>query len=114
MLQNHQLNGLHFLLDSRVEIDWAASYGKTGSYEPDRRQVMYIHEEGTLKLFKLNRQETMRYFGSLDEDEWNADLGLKWKSGDSNSFKAGVSYKDREESIWELVSIITSIVLIRK
>ena len=94
-LQNHQLNGLHFLLDSRVEIDWAASYGKTGSYEPDRRQVMYIHEEGTLKLFKLNRQETMRYFGSLDEDEWNADLGLKWKSGDSNSFKAGVSYKDK-------------------
>ena len=94
-LQNHQLNGLHFLLDSRVEIDWAASYGKTGSYEPDRRQVMYIYEEGTLKLFKLNRQETMRYFGSLDEDEWNADLGLKWKSGDSNSFKAGVCYKDK-------------------
>lgn len=94
-LQNHQLNGLHFMLDSRMEMDWAASYGRTGSYEPDRRQVMYIHEEGMLKLFKLNRQETMRYFGSLDEDELNADLGLKWKWGDRNHVKTGVSYKDK-------------------
>ncbi|MBR5014530.1 MAG: carboxypeptidase-like regulatory domain-containing protein, partial [Bacteroidales bacterium] len=45
-LQNHQLNGLHFMLDSKIEMDWAASYGRTGSYEPDRRQVMYIREDG--------------------------------------------------------------------
>ena len=94
-LQNHQLNGLHFMLDSKIEMDWAASYGRTGSYEPDRRQVMYIREDGALKLFKLNRQETMRYFGSLDEDELNADIGLKWKCGDNNHLKAGISYKDK-------------------
>ena len=94
-LQNHQLNGLHFMLDSKIEMDWAASYGRTGSYEPDRRQVMYIREDGALKLFKLNRQETMRYFGSLDEDELNADIGLKWKWGDNNHLKAGISYKDK-------------------
>ena len=42
--------------------------------------MMYIkNDDGTLGLFKLNRQETMRYFGSLDEKEWNGNLALRWK-----------------------------------
>ena len=41
---------------------------------------MYIkNDNGTLSLFKLNRQETMRYFGSLDEEEWNGNLAMRWK-----------------------------------
>ena len=92
-LQNHQLSGLHQLDDKRVELDWGASYGQTSSEEPDRRQVMYIHEEDALKLFKLNRQETMRYFGSLNETEWNGKLGLKWKWAENNFVKIGFNYK---------------------
>ena len=94
-LQNHQLNGLHHFADDRLELDWGASYGMTNSDEPDRRQVMYIHEDGKLDLFKLNRQETMRYFGSLSENEWNGNIGLKWKWNENSFMKVGINYKDK-------------------
>lgn len=96
-LQNHQLNGLHNLgADHRFEITWGGSYSKTGSEEPDRRQVMFVKgNEGNLSLFKLNRQETMRYFGELNEDEWNANLAMKWKWAGDNFLKAGFNYKDK-------------------
>lgn len=96
-LQNHQLNGTHYLdADDRWELAWGGSYSKTSSEEPDRRQVMYIrNEDGTLGLFKLNRQETMRYFGSLNEKEWNGNLALKWKWTEGNYVKAGINYKDK-------------------
>lgn len=94
-LQNHQLNGLHYFADDRLVLDWGASYGMTNSDEPDRRQVMYVHEDGKLDLFKLNRQETMRYFGSLSENEWNGNIGLKWKWNDNSFIKAGINYKDK-------------------
>ena len=96
-LQNHQLNGLHnFGENESWQLTWGGSYSKTGSNEPDRRQVMYAKkEDGSLELFKLNRQETMRYFGSLDEEEWNANLAARWKWSDSNFLKAGFSYKDK-------------------
>lgn len=94
-LQNHQLNGLHHFADDRLELDWGASYGMTNSDEPDRRQVMYVHEDGKLDLFKLNRQETMRYFGSLSENEWNGNIGLKWKWNENSFMKVGINYKDK-------------------
>ena len=97
-LQNHQLNGFHHWNNNRLELDWGFSYGKTGSEEPDRRQVMYIKEGDAWKLFKLNRQETMRYFGSLNEEEWNAKWGLKWKWDENNLVKIGVNYKDKNRN----------------
>lgn len=97
-LQNHQLNGRHFWGDA-WELCWGGSYGSTSSDEPDRRQVMFIKGEQsgdpTLSLFKLNRQETMRYFGSLDEDEWNADVGGKWKWNENSHISIGFNYKDK-------------------
>lgn len=97
-LQNHQLNGRHFWGDA-WELGWGGSYGSTGSDEPDRRQVMFIKGEQpgdpTLSLFKLNRQETMRYFGSLNEDEWNADVGGKWKWNENSHVSIGFNYKDK-------------------
>ena len=94
-LQNHQLNGLHHWASNQLELDWGTSFGKTSSKEPDRKQVMYIHEDGKWNLFKLNRQETMRYFGHLNEEEWNGNLGLKWKFNENSFVKAGVNYKDK-------------------
>ncbi len=96
-LQNHQLNGLHnFGEQDRWELTWGGSYSKTGSEEPDRRQVMYIkNDDGTLGLFKLNRQETMRYFGNLDEKEWNGNLALRWKWNENNFLKLGFNYKNK-------------------
>ena len=94
-LQNHQVNGIHDLLDNSMEIEWGASYGMTSSEEPDRRQVMFINEDGSLKLFKLNRQETMRYFGNLSESELNARAAMKWKWNEKSFLKVGINYKDR-------------------
>ena len=96
-LQNHQLNGLHNLGEQdRWELTWGGSYSKTGSEEPDRRQVMYIkNDNGALSLFKLNRQETMRYFGTLDEKEWVGNLMGEYKFGTQNKLQAGFTYKDK-------------------
>lgn len=94
-LQSHQLSGLHEFLSDELELDWAASYSQTSSDEPDRRQVMYVKEGDALKLFKLNRQETMRYFGYLDEEEWNGRVSLKWRWNDKSFLKVGFNYKDK-------------------
>ena len=96
-LQNHQLNGIHnFGEGDRWQLTWGGSYSKTGSEEPDRRQVMYVKDnDGSLRLFKLNRQETMRYFGSLNEDEWVGDLTASYRFGDNNKLQAGFTYKDK-------------------
>lgn len=95
-LQNHQVSGLHNLTaDTHWQIDWAASYTKTSSEEPDRRQVMFNNEGGKLSLFKLNRQETMRYFGELNEEEWNTHLAIKWGWNDTDNLSMGMDYKDK-------------------
>ena len=88
-LQNHQVNGKHYF-GKQWDLNWSAS-----SDEPDRRQVMFIREDDQIKLFKLNRQETMRYFGSLNEDEWVGDLTASYRFGDNNKLQAGFTYKDK-------------------
>ena len=93
-LQNHQVNGKHYL-GKQWDLNWSGSYSKTSSDEPDRRQVMFIREDDQIKLFKLNRQETMRYFGSLNEDEWVGDLTASYRFGDNNKLQAGFTYKDK-------------------
>lgn len=78
-LWNNQLTGRHELHPA-LSADWQLSYGTTSSDEPDRRQVMFTrNDNGSLSFFKLNQQETMRYFGELSEDEYNGDLKLKYK-----------------------------------
>ena len=93
-LQNHQVNGKHYF-GKQWDLNWCGSYSKTSSDEPDRRQVMFIREDDQIKLFKLNRQETMRYFGSLNEDEWVGDLTASYRFGDNNKLQAGFTYKDK-------------------
>lgn len=94
-LMVHQLEGRHTLF-SKLKLRWSGSYGTTSSDEPDRRQMMFIKDEGgNLSLFKLNRQETMRYFGSLDEDEWIGRLALRYAFNDKNALTLGADYKDK-------------------
>jgi len=75
-LQNHQVNGKHYF-GKQWDLNWSGSYSKTSSDEPDRRQVM------------------MRYFGSLNEDEWVGDLTANYRFGDNNKLQAGFTYKDK-------------------
>lgn len=94
-LQNHQING-HHEFGSQWELNWSGSYSKTGSNEPDRRQLMFEKDGDELKLFKLNRQETMRYFGALNEDEWVGDIRSIYHFSDKNFLRFGAVYKDKQ------------------
>ncbi len=95
-LQNHQANGLH-RFGKRWELAWGGSYGKTSSDEPDRRQVMFEKKnDGTLELFDENQQETMRYFGTLVEQEWIGNIAAKYEWKENNFVRAGFSYKDKD------------------
>ena len=97
-LMTHQLNGFHRLDNAgKWELEWSGSYSDTSSDEPDRRQVMFLKgDDGTLSLFKLNRQETMRYFGELDEDERNGAISLKWNWREGDHVKVGFNIKDKD------------------
>jgi len=54
-----------------------------------------VDGDGSISLFKLNRQETMRYYGTLDEKEFNADARLSYGFGEGASLKFGASWKDK-------------------
>lgn len=93
-LQNHQLNGRHFF-GEQWSVNWGGSYSKTSSDEPDRRQVMFIKKNNTVDFYNRNRQETMRYFGTLDENEWVGNLAGEYKWNSQNKLQAGFTYKDK-------------------
>ena len=82
----------------RWSVNAAFSYGMTGSYEPDRRQVMFRQDNGTLALFKLNKQETMRYFGELEEQEAAAHVYAVFRMGEKGSLRFGASYKNKKRN----------------
>lgn len=93
-LLNCQLIGKHVVSSNKKwQLDWGASYGTTMSDEPDRRQVMYVQADSGLKMFKLNKQETMRYFGTLDEDELVGTVTGIYNIGIRSKLRAGAAYK---------------------
>jgi outer membrane receptor protein involved in Fe transport len=101
-LFNSQLTGKHVLLRDKWFADWQASYGHTKGDEPDRRQVMFTHNgEGKgLSLFKLNQQETMRYFGELSEDEWNGDLKVRRVLRNDGFVRAGGAVRRKRRDFY--------------
>lgn len=96
MLQNYQLSGHHEM--GKWDVNWNGSYSLTSSDEPDRRQVMFVQKsDGTMGLFNLNAQGTMRYYGALDEDEWVADMNTQYRFGEANKVRFGVARKINPE-----------------
>ncbi len=92
-LLNNQLMGKHKLSDS-WKLYWSGSFGFTSSLEPDRKQVMFRDDGDYLTLFKLNQQETMRYFGNLYEKELTGNARTTYTFGDNdNLLNFGVTYK---------------------
>lgn len=102
-LLNNQLTGKHEFF-GRLFTDWQFSYGRTTSDEPDRRQVMFAKNiDNTLSLFKLNQQETMRYFGDLCEDEWNGEIKVKYHLNNLDNpdfIRLGGSVRDKSRDFY--------------
>ena len=93
-LQNYQLSGHHEVEDWL--IDWGASYTMTSSDEPDRRQVMYRRgADDQWYFFKLNQQETQRYFGKLNENELVADIRATYNFNEDDRIRFGLTAKDK-------------------
>ena len=94
-LLNNQLLGKHEI-GTKWNLNWSASYGITHSDEPDRRQIIFFHnDDNQLSLFKLN-QTTNRYFGELKEKEGAGDLRATYKWTEHNQVRMGVAYKDKK------------------
>lgn len=102
-LLNNQLTGKH-QFGGRLFTDWQFSYGRTTSDEPDRRQVMFAKNvDGSLSLFKLNQQETMRYFGDIFEDERNGEIKIKYNLNNAdqpNYIRLGTSIRDKSRDFY--------------
>ena len=93
-LQNYQVSGHHEA--AKWFIDWGASYTMSASDEPDRRQVMYRRgADDQWYFFKLNQQETQRYFGKLSENELVADIKATYNINEHNKVRFGLSAKDK-------------------
>lgn len=67
---------------------------------------MFIREGSEINLFKLNRQETMRYFGVLDEKEWVGNLSGDYKFGNQNKLQADLLTRTRHATIAQLAFTI--------
>lgn len=94
-LINNQIDGEHIF--GKWTINWNGGYGITASDEPDRKQAMFLRkDDGELALFKLNRQETMRFFGELDEKAGTGDLRFKYNFNELNLIRFGGAYLNKE------------------
>ena len=97
-LLNQQLAGHNEF--GKWNLDYGASYGMTSSDEPDRRQVMFENKtDGSISFFRLNQQETMRYFGELDEDEIATNVKATWNFGKRDSkLRFGIAFKNKNRN----------------
>ncbi len=95
-LVTNQLQGFHSFSNTWT-LDWDLAYTFTSSDEPDRRQVMFTDDpNGGYMLFTNDQQATMRYFGSLDENQIDANLASSYKFGKSNLLTFGASFKNKD------------------
>lgn len=102
-LLNQQLRGDHQLND-QLALNWKGSYSKAKSSEPDRKNNVFEQEgNDSYSLFSLNQQETMRYFGEMNETDYSGTVeliyALKNKDEEKNGeVKIGVDAvnKDRD------------------
>ena len=74
-LWTNQLIGSHKLMDEKLTFNWAGAYQITGSKEPDRRQLIWTHEEDTprsqYQFFTDNVADQHRYYMYLEEKEYD-------------------------------------------
>ncbi|MFI3321772.1 MAG: TonB-dependent receptor [Rikenellaceae bacterium] len=96
-LLTNQIHGSHVFGNS-WGLNWNGTYSTTASDEPDRRQVMFRNtadSDTDLMLLTDDQQATMRYFGSLEENEWNGDVSLDYNFGEAHKLTFGGAYKDK-------------------
>lgn len=102
-LLNNQLSGEH-KLSEKADMQWDASYATTASDEPDRKQILFNpvgdnrSYDGPVKLYNSDPSNNMRFFGALDEQEYNGGINLDFTLGDEedkNEFSMGADARSK-------------------
>ena len=81
----NQLRGEHKLpsiFNSYVDFAWAGSFSKAMSMEPDRKQLIYLYQDGVAEneytFNAIDRLDNHRFFSDLSETEITAKAELKF------------------------------------
>lgn len=78
----HQLHGKHNLPIKGLSAKWDASYSSAQSDEPDRRQFVYLYDDGASKdayVFNaIDRLDNHRFFSELLENEVATNASLQY------------------------------------
>ncbi|MFQ5334725.1 MAG: hypothetical protein ACE5DN_01490, partial [Flavobacteriales bacterium] len=75
----HQISGKHsFLKHDKLTMLWSVSNNTANSKEPDRRQLVWLHENGIFSINSIDRLDNHRFFSELNESEWSKKAGLKY------------------------------------
>ncbi len=100
-LLNHQISGDHSLTD-KLDLNWSASYATTFSGEPDRRQTLFLENEGSddnpWKAYTSDPKNTIRYFSEINESELLSNINLRYFLGDkenNNSVRVGFNSRNK-------------------
>ena len=103
-LINGQLGGSH-PLSERFEIKWKSSFSKANSYEPDRKDMVFVDKNADENitdyyLYTLDDANISRYFQELTEDEYSGHLSLNFKFGKEykNIITAGFQVRDKQRN----------------
>lgn len=92
-LWSNQVTGEHVLKGGRLQFDWAQTYAKATSDEPDRRQFVFLRgENGELRFNDIDINENHRFFSSLEENEFASKAAVK--------YKLKMSEEDADKAVW--------------
>jgi len=104
MIFVNQLTGSHKSNDEKVEIDWGFGFNKVFSDEPDRKRISLEdyqfaldNDPNTNPIFYDNIAfDNQRFFQSIEDDEINSFLNLKYNLSENIKFSFGYNGKTKE------------------
>jgi len=102
-LRSHQLIGEHYLgLFNGLNSEWTLSYSRAGREEPDARTYLYSRatdEEDQQLRFVLDQSQVTRFYGSLDDKNFNFSTQHTLKFSEIReipTIKFGFLYDDKK------------------
>ncbi|MEY8849727.1 TonB-dependent receptor [Psychroserpens sp. XS_ASV72] len=102
----NQILGNHKSFDEKFELDWGYGYNKVFSDEPDRKRISLENyqfaldnDPNTNPVFYTNIPfDNQRFFQSIEDDEYNGFLNLKYNVSENLKFNFGYNGRTKERS----------------
>lgn len=102
----NQFLGTHKTNDEKWNLDWGFGYNKVFSDEPDRKRITLENyqfaldnDPSTNPIFYTNIPfDNQRFFQSIEDDEYNSFLNLKYNVSEKIGFNIGYNGRNKERS----------------